>query len=595
MPRTIGDLISSGVEQAALEGQGGGMMAFLMAMKGVQGIAETLQNMEAEKRVNKKWEWEQEDREVEVMQREASKKEIERQNLVRDVLAGNGGGKKLDPRGKAAVAAARQDAGELGVPGIKALVNKLVIDSGGKKDLSAAGFAVAKDFIKTELERVLSNIELDNVGDPKTIIEEKNAAIKDLWTHNKESMRGILTDATFTKERTPFDSSVYDAIRSDKKGMFADVMGTAKVISESKKASPEQKENAATTWAMLKDEQTGSARKFLNDKDIIDKLPFRENDDGSLTWSYNGKERTQKEIEEVFSNPVNRQRFARKVALGEKEPKVNKKTPSQEAAMGIENAMVEGVDNAVEAVAPYLEEANKQTDATRRWEQLKGFFSKTIPGMVNDTKKLYGVIEENPITALLSVGESFDKTLGKAKAPGLSNYLGKTGRQVDQESPGTSGWSLDAQHTDVEPRAELSGTYPALPTNPFEAPGMQPSIAQDPDGLMKLLSMMNAGTLRGRVAPELPSGPANAAMNPTQNQLLFNRQAPSIANDPNGMMLLLKMLMQAQSNMPAPAPKSATKFGKDDQELQNQFKALLQTQGFKSKPKSWDDRAWQPK
>ena len=94
---------------------------------------------------------------------------------------------------------------------------------------------------------------------------------------------------------------------------------------------------------------------------------------------------------------------------------------------------------------------------------------------------------------------------------------------------------------------------------------------------------------------ELPSGPANAAMNPTHNQLLFNRQAPSIANDPNGMMLLLKMLMQAQSNMPAPAPKSATKFGKDDQELQNQFKALLQTQGFKSKPKSWDDRAWQPK
>jgi hypothetical protein len=300
-----------------------------MAMKGVQGIAETIQAMEADSRARKRWDWEQEDRPFET----ARRKDAE---AVRLALAGKGGYSNLSASGKADVDAELERAGSLGSGGLNQFLLSLSASkAGGTTGTGPIDYTNAQALVKNTLEETLANIAFKDADNPKLVKENQLKAIRAAYKTSPQALDETLWNATLSRSRgesDPTSDLVYEALKGHK-DMSAAVMGKSKFISDAKAnadATPEakamlqqQKMDAANVFSVLKEEQTGSARKFLNDKDIIDKIPFRENEDGSLTWSYNGKERTQKELEEVFSNPLNRQRFARKVALGEKEQRVS--------------------------------------------------------------------------------------------------------------------------------------------------------------------------------------------------------------------------------------------------------------------------------
>lgn len=329
MPRTIGDLISSGVEQAALEGQGGGMMAFLMAMKGVQGIAETLQNMEAEKRVNKKWEWEQEDREVEVMQRDSTKSKIEKERKFEKAIAGEGV-EGLDPVTLAQVRAALAGANASGTPEIKDAIGEIAsaLGKGSTKagDINPAAFSAAKSQVRSFIESEFKFIEYTNRNNPDKVAELKQKTLKDLWKSNREVITPIMWDALMDRGgEDPFLSDVKVAIGKDK-SIASVLLGLAETVDKSSGTTKDpsllravgvDESKSADIFAMLEELKSGGdPNKFLESQNIQSRLVPIDKKGEDRRYLYEGKPKTNKELSSIMSDQNTRLRFAREIRLG---------------------------------------------------------------------------------------------------------------------------------------------------------------------------------------------------------------------------------------------------------------------------------------
>jgi hypothetical protein len=301
------------------------MMAFLMAMKGVQGIAETIQAMEADSRARKRWDWEQEDRPFET----ARRKDAE---AVRAALAGEGGYSSLSARGKADVDAELERAGELGVGGLQNfLVTLGASKAGGTTGTDPIDYRNAQSLIMNRLESTLSGIAFKDADNPKLVKEQQIKAVRDAYNTNPEAMAETLWRSTLAQRQgdaDPVSSIVYEALKGNKK-MASSIMGKAKTVAAMKAkedATPEEKtllqegkSEAADVFSMLEEAKAGGdPEKFMSSENISPNIvPVgKEGEEKKYLLGVDRKPMTREELSSMFSDSNTRLRVAREISLG---------------------------------------------------------------------------------------------------------------------------------------------------------------------------------------------------------------------------------------------------------------------------------------
>jgi hypothetical protein len=248
MPRTIGEMIGSGAENAALEnGSNKSLMALLIALQGIKGMAQTWQAVESESRSRKRWQWEQADRPAEELRRDVSTASAAETLKVSGVLAGRGGYSALGPKGKADVDAEMERAGELGVGGLQNfLVTLGASKAGGATGTGPLDYRAAQSLIMNRLESTLSGIAFKDADNPDSVKAQQIKAVRDAYKTNPEALSETIWNSTLAQRqgsKDPVSSIVYEALKGDK-AMSAAIMGKAKTVSAMKDkedATPEEK------------------------------------------------------------------------------------------------------------------------------------------------------------------------------------------------------------------------------------------------------------------------------------------------------------------------------------------------------------------